>query len=62
LKPGESKDIVFQLNKSDFAYYDSEMNYVVEGGDFNILVGNSSRDEDLKDTNFNVEKTFYLRD
>ena len=62
LKPGESKDIVFQLNKSDFPHYDSEMNYVVEGGDFNILVGNSSRDEDLKDTNFNVEKTFYLRD
>jgi len=38
------------------------MNYVVEAGDFDILVGNSSRDEDLKNTNFNIEKTFYLRD
>jgi len=62
LNPGESKEIVFKLNKSAFAYYDSEMNYVVEAGDFDILVGNSSRDEDLKNTNFNIEKTFYLRD
>ena len=62
LKPGESKEIVFELNKSAFAYCDSEMNYVVEAGDFDILVGNSSRDEDLKNTNFNIEKTFYLRD
>ena len=62
LKPGESKEIVFELNKLAFAYYDSEMNYVVEAGDFDILVGNSSRDEDLKNTNFNIEKTFYLRD
>ena len=62
LKPGESKEIVFELNKSDFAYYDSDMNYVVEAGDFDILVGNSSRDKDLKNTNFNIEKTFYLED
>ena len=62
LKPGESKEIVFELNKSAFAYYDSEMNYVVEAGDFDILVGNSSRDEDLENINFNIEKTFYLRD
>ena len=62
LKPGESKEIVFELNKSAFAYYDSEMNYIVEAGDFDILVGNSSRDEDLKNTSFNVDKTFYIKD
>ena len=62
LKPGESKEILFELNKSAFAYYDSEMNYIVEAGDFDILVGNSSRDEDLKNTEFNVEKTFYIKD
>ena len=62
LKPGESKEIVFDLNKSDFAYYDSEMNSIVEAGDFDILVGNSSRDEDLKNVTFNVEKTFYIKD
>ena len=62
LKPGESKEIVFELNKSAFAFYDSDMNYIVEAGDFDILVGNSSRDEDLKNVIFNVEKTYYLRD
>ena len=62
LKPGESKEIVFELNKSAFAFYDSDMNYIVEAGDFDILVGNSSRDEDLKTVIFNVEKTYYLRD
>ena len=62
LKPGESKEIVFDLNKSDFAYYDSEMNSIVEAGDFDILVGNSSRDEDLKYVAFNLEKTFYIKD
>ena len=62
LKPGESKEIVFELNKSAFAYYDSEMNYIVEAGDFDIHIGNSSRDEDLKNLTFNVEKTFYIKD
>ena len=62
LKPGESKEIVFDLKKSDFAYYNSEMNSIVEAGDFDILVGNSSRDEDLKYATFNVEKTFYIKD
>ena len=38
------------------------MNYIVEEGDFDILVGNSSRDEDLKNVTFNVEKTFYIKD
>ena len=38
------------------------MNYIVEAGDFDIHVGNSSRDEDLKNLTFNVEKTFYIKD
>ena len=62
LKPGESKEIVFELNESAFAYYDSEMNYIIEAGDFDVLVGNSSRDEDLKNATFNVEKTLYVKD
>ena len=61
LKPGESKEIVFELNKSAFAFYDSDMNYIIEAGDFDILVGNSSRNEDLKNVIFNVGKTYYLR-
>ena len=62
LKPRESKKITFELEKSAFAFYDSEMNYIVEAGEFNILVGNSSRDEDLKSTSFSIEETIYLKD
>ena len=60
LKAGESKEIKFVLNESAFAYYDLDMKYIVEAGDFEICVGNSSRDEDLKKINFNVEKTIIL--
>ena len=62
LKSGESKEITFELDKSAFAFYDSEMNYIVEAGEFNILIGNSSRDEDLKSTSFSIEETIYLKD
>ena len=62
LKPGESKEITFELDKSAFAFYDSEMKYIVEAGEFNILVGNSSRDEDLKSVNFSIEETLYIKD
>jgi beta-glucosidase len=62
LKPGESKVILFDLDRFAFAYYDSEMKYIVEEGEFNIFVGNSSRGEDLKNTSFSIEKTIYIKD
>ena len=49
-----------ELDKSAFAYYDSEMKYIVEAGEFDILIGNSSRDEDLKSSSFVVEETIYI--
>jgi len=59
--PGESKLVTFDLDKTAFAYYDLEMKYIVEAGEFDILVGNSSRDEDLKSTSFNVEESIYIK-
>ena len=38
------------------------MNYIIEAGQFDILVGNSSREEDLKKIDFNIEKTIYIKD
>ena len=40
------------------------MKYIVEAGEFNILVGNSSRDEDLNwiTVNFSIEETLYIKD
>ena len=58
MNPGELKEIIFELDKSYYYYYDAEMNYIVEAGQFDILVGNSSREEDLKKIDFNIEKQF----
>ncbi len=42
LDPGESKDVSFEINKSMLAFWNIDMNYVVEPGTFKIMVGNSS--------------------
>lgn len=45
LKPGETKRVVFSLDKRAFAYYETAINdWFVEYGEFEILVGASSRD------------------
>ncbi|MCO4291566.1 glycoside hydrolase family 3 C-terminal domain-containing protein [Solitalea sp. MAHUQ-68] len=45
LKPGESKEVVFQLNDEAFHYYNDKVNkWVVEAGNFDLLVGSSSKD------------------
>jgi beta-glucosidase len=47
LKPGESKTVALDITPESLAFYNVNMEYVVEPGDFEIMVGNSSRDEDL---------------
>lgn len=45
LAPGESQTVTFKLDKRSFAYYDAEAGeWTVESGDFEILIGRSSRD------------------
>ena len=44
LNPGEMKVVEFLIDPSRLAFYDINMNYVVEAGYFNILVGPSSVD------------------
>jgi beta-glucosidase len=48
LKPGETKTVTFEIKPDHLAFHDINMNYVVEPGEFEIMVGNSSRDEDLQ--------------
>ncbi len=48
LAPGETKTVALDITPEHLAFYDVEMNYVVEPGEFEIMVGNSSRDEDLQ--------------
>ncbi len=43
LKPGETKDVVLNLGKEAFAFYDaSDKMWTVEPGRFQLLIGNSS--------------------
>ncbi|HEX2953394.1 MAG TPA: glycoside hydrolase family 3 C-terminal domain-containing protein, partial [Bacillota bacterium] len=45
LEPGESNTVEFVLNERDFAFYSVEAKaWVVEPGEFDILIGSSSRD------------------
>lgn len=45
LEPGEEKSVSIELNKRAFAYYDGDLqDWRVESGEFEILVGASSRD------------------
>jgi len=47
LEPGESKTIELAIEPEHLAFTDVNLDYTVEPGDFEIMVGNSSRDQDL---------------
>lgn len=47
LRPAETKTVTFEITLESLSFYDINMKYVVEPGEFTIMVGNSSRDGDL---------------
>ena len=57
LKPGEERVVNFAITPDMLAYYNLKMNWVVEPGDFRIMVGGSSRKSDLKSVKLKVKKT-----
>jgi len=48
LEPGETATVEFEIKPELLAFYDVRMKRVVEPGEFEIMVGNSSRDTDLE--------------
>ena len=54
LEPGESKTVAFDIPVSDCTIVDSEANRIVEPGEFEVLIGHSSRREHLKRITFTV--------
>jgi beta-glucosidase len=42
LPPGEDCTVTFELNVSDLGFYDADMQYVVEPGQFKVWVGTNS--------------------
>lgn len=44
LKAGESRDVVFTIDAEALKFYNSDLQYVAEPGDFEVMVGGNSRD------------------
>lgn len=55
LKAGESRTIKFIINKEKLSFFNQQLQWVAEPGDFELMVGASSKDIRLKD-NFELIK------
>ncbi len=54
LKKGESADVSFTLTVNDLRFYNKDLKYVYEPGDFKVFVGTSS--QNVKEADFKVLK------
>jgi len=50
LEPGQTKTVSLDITPEHLGFYNIDMEYVVEPGEFEIMVGNSSRDQDFQKT------------
>ncbi len=53
LKPGESREVTFTVDKEELSFYDQQMHWGTEPGDFKLMIGNSS-DHILLQSNFEL--------
>jgi len=54
LAPGASATVTFEITPEALAFYDIHMAFRVEPGEFRLMVGTSSRDEDLQSVTLRV--------
>jgi beta-glucosidase len=54
LKKGESKTISFSLSTEGLRFYNNELKFIYEPGDFEIFIGGNSRD--VKEAHFELKK------
>jgi beta-glucosidase len=55
LGPGETTTVAIEITPRSLAFHDMDMRFVVEPGEFEIMVGTSSRDADLQKLTLRVE-------
>jgi beta-glucosidase len=55
LDPGETRTVALPITPDRLAFYDIDLQYRVEPGEFRIMVGSSSRDADLQTITLRVE-------
>ena len=52
LKKGESKTVSFNISPEDLKFYDEDLNYDWEAGEFDIMIGTCSADVQTKRVNW----------
>ena len=55
LKAGEKRTVEFTITPDKLAFYDLNMSPIVEAGEFEVMIGGSSRDEDLQKATFTIQ-------
>lgn len=55
LEPGQTRAVTFRITPDKLRFLDRKLQPVVEAGEFEVMVGASSRDEELLKTTFNVK-------
>lgn len=55
LKAREKRTVEFTITPDKLAFYDLNMNPIVEAGEFEVMIGGSSRDEDLQKATFTIQ-------
>ncbi len=56
LEPGETRNVALEITLESLAFYDLNLKFIVEPGEFEIMIGNSSRDCDLQKVVLTVTK------
>jgi beta-glucosidase len=52
LKPGESRQVTFTIGIDDLKFYNNELKWIAEPGEFRVMIGTNSRD--VKQASFNL--------
>lgn len=53
LKAGESKTVTFSISENDLKFYNADLKFVAEPGDFKVFIGTNSRD--VKEASFTLK-------
>jgi beta-glucosidase len=53
LEPGETQKVSFNISVNDLKFYNSDLKYVYEPGDFKVFIGTNS--QDVKESDFKLK-------